>query len=52
MSYFSKIDQEDINRIRTRYQIPDDIVLRIPDLDERACCLKIEGDAAFDEVDF
>jgi hypothetical protein len=26
MSYFSKIDQEDINRMRARYQIPNDIV--------------------------
>jgi hypothetical protein len=32
MSYFSKVDQEDINRMRGRYQIPDDVVLRIPDL--------------------
>jgi hypothetical protein len=52
MSYFSKIDQEDINRMRTRYQIPDDVVLRIPDPDERACCPKYEGDVAFYEVDF
>ena len=52
MSYFSKIDQEDINRMKTRYQIPDDIVLRIPDPDERACCPKYEGDVAFYEVDF
>uniref|UniRef100_A0A2N9EKB4 Uncharacterized protein n=1 Tax=Fagus sylvatica TaxID=28930 RepID=A0A2N9EKB4_FAGSY len=44
MSYFSKIDQEDINRIRMRYQIPD--------LDERACCPKFERDVAFYEVDF
>jgi hypothetical protein len=52
MSYFSKINQDDINRIRTRYQIPDDVVLRIPDPDERACCPKFEGDVAFSEVDF
>uniref|UniRef100_A0A2N9H6G0 Uncharacterized protein n=1 Tax=Fagus sylvatica TaxID=28930 RepID=A0A2N9H6G0_FAGSY len=52
MSYFSKIDQEDINRMRARYQIPDDVVLRIPDLDKRACCPKYEGDVAFYEVDF
>ena len=50
--YFSKIDQEDINRMRTRYQIPDDVVLRIPDPDEKACCPKYEGDVAFYEVDF
>jgi hypothetical protein len=52
MSYFSKIDQEDINRMRTRYQIPDDVVLRILDPDERACCPKYEDDVAFYKVDF
>jgi hypothetical protein len=52
MSYFSKIDQEDINRMRARYQILDDVVLKIPDLDKRACCPKYEGDVAFYEVDF
>ena len=52
MSYFSKIDQEDINRMRARYQIPDDIILRIPNPDERACCPKHKGDVAFYEVDF
>jgi hypothetical protein len=52
MSYFSQIDQEDINRMRTRYQILDDVVLRIPDLDERACYPKYEGDVAFYEVEF
>jgi hypothetical protein len=52
MSYFSKVNQEDINRMRTRYQIPDDVVLRIPDPDERSCCPKYEGDIAFYEVDF
>ena len=52
MSYFSKIDQEDINRMRTRYQIPDDVVLRIPDPDERACCPKYKSDVAFYKVDF
>jgi hypothetical protein len=34
------------------YQIPDDVVLRIPDPDKRACCPKFEGDVAFYEVDF
>uniref|UniRef100_A0A2N9IBG5 Transposase (putative) gypsy type domain-containing protein n=1 Tax=Fagus sylvatica TaxID=28930 RepID=A0A2N9IBG5_FAGSY len=34
-----------------RYQIPDDVVLRIPDPDERACCPKYEGDVAFYEAD-
>ena len=52
MSYFSKVDQEGINRIRTHYQIPNDVVLRIPNLDEKACCPKFEGDVAFYEVNF
>uniref|UniRef100_A0A2N9EEI0 Transposase (putative) gypsy type domain-containing protein n=1 Tax=Fagus sylvatica TaxID=28930 RepID=A0A2N9EEI0_FAGSY len=51
MSYFSKIRQDDIDRIRRRYQVPDDVVLRIPDPDERACCPKYEGDVAFYEAD-
>jgi hypothetical protein len=51
LSFFSKIRQDDIDRIRHRYQIPDDVVLRIPDPDERACCPKYEGDVAFYEVD-
>jgi hypothetical protein len=51
LSYFSKIHQDDIDRIRRRYQIPDDVVLRIPDSDERACCPKYEGDVAFYEAD-
>jgi hypothetical protein len=51
MSFFSKIRQDDIDRIRRHYQIPDDVVLRIPDLDERACCPKYEGDVAFYEAD-
>uniref|UniRef100_A0A2N9HIF2 Uncharacterized protein n=1 Tax=Fagus sylvatica TaxID=28930 RepID=A0A2N9HIF2_FAGSY len=53
LSFFSKIRRdEDINRIRRSYQIPDDVVLRIPDSDERACCPKYEGDVAFYEADF
>jgi hypothetical protein len=53
LSFFSKIRRdEDIDRIRRRYQIPDDVVLRIPDSDERACCPKYEGDVAFYEADF
>uniref|UniRef100_A0A2N9INU5 Transposase (putative) gypsy type domain-containing protein n=1 Tax=Fagus sylvatica TaxID=28930 RepID=A0A2N9INU5_FAGSY len=51
LSFFSKIKQDDIDRIRRRYQIPDDVVLRIPDFDERACCPKYEGDVAFYEAD-
>uniref|UniRef100_A0A2N9FD02 Transposase (putative) gypsy type domain-containing protein n=1 Tax=Fagus sylvatica TaxID=28930 RepID=A0A2N9FD02_FAGSY len=52
MSFFSKIRRdEDIDKLRRRYQIPDDVVLRIPDSDERACCPKYEGDVAFYEAD-
>ena len=51
MSYFSKFRQDDVDRIRRRYQIPDDVVIRIPDPDERACCPKYEGDVAFYEAD-
>jgi hypothetical protein len=43
LSFFSKIRQDDIDRIRRRYQIPDDVVLRIPDPNERACCPKYEA---------
>uniref|UniRef100_A0A2N9GGL5 Transposase (putative) gypsy type domain-containing protein n=1 Tax=Fagus sylvatica TaxID=28930 RepID=A0A2N9GGL5_FAGSY len=52
LSYFSKINQDDIDRIRRCYQIPDNVVLRILDPDERACCPKYEGDVAFYEADF
>ena len=52
LSYFSKIGPDDIDRIRRRYQIPSDVVLRIPDSDERACCPKYDGDIAFYEADF
>uniref|UniRef100_A0A2N9GDS0 Uncharacterized protein n=1 Tax=Fagus sylvatica TaxID=28930 RepID=A0A2N9GDS0_FAGSY len=41
LSYFSSVTQDDIDRIRRRYQIPDDVVLRIPDSDERACLSQI-----------
>ena len=51
LSYFSKIGQDDIDRIRCRYQIPYDVVLRIPDSDKRACSPKYEGDVAFYEAD-
>uniref|UniRef100_A0A2N9F1I8 Uncharacterized protein n=1 Tax=Fagus sylvatica TaxID=28930 RepID=A0A2N9F1I8_FAGSY len=51
MSYFSKFRQDDVDRIRRRYQIPDDVLIRIPDPDERACCPKYEGDVAFYEAD-
>uniref|UniRef100_A0A2N9HSQ7 Transposase (putative) gypsy type domain-containing protein n=1 Tax=Fagus sylvatica TaxID=28930 RepID=A0A2N9HSQ7_FAGSY len=51
MSYFSKFNEDDVDRLRRRYQIPDDVVIRIPDSDERACCPKYEGDVAFYEAD-
>ena len=51
MSYFSKFREDDVDRLRRRYQIPDDVVIRIPDSDERACCPKYEGDVAFYEAD-
>ena len=38
--------------MRACYQIPNNVVLRIPDLGERACCPKLEGDVAFYKVDF
>ena len=47
LQYFSKVGEDDIKRMRGHYQIPDDVILRIPDLDERACCPKYEGDVAF-----
>uniref|UniRef100_A0A2N9HFJ4 Transposase (putative) gypsy type domain-containing protein n=1 Tax=Fagus sylvatica TaxID=28930 RepID=A0A2N9HFJ4_FAGSY len=50
MSYFSKFNEDDVDRLRRRYQIPDDVVIRIPDADERACCPKYEGDVAFYEA--
>uniref|UniRef100_A0A2N9GTV2 Transposase (putative) gypsy type domain-containing protein n=1 Tax=Fagus sylvatica TaxID=28930 RepID=A0A2N9GTV2_FAGSY len=36
---------------RTSLSDPDDVVIRIPDSDERACCPKYEGDVAFYEAD-
>ena len=51
LSYFSTVTQDDIDRMRRRYQIPDDVVLRIPDSEERACCPKYESDVTFYEVD-
>jgi hypothetical protein len=41
LSYFSKINQDDIDRIRRRYQIPDDVVLRIPDLTRELVALSM-----------
>jgi hypothetical protein len=50
-SYLSILDEEGLKKYRDRYQIPDDVVLRIPDLDERACSSKYD-DVAFYEADF
>ena len=50
-SYFLIVDEEGLKRIRDRYQIPDDVVLRILDLDERACSSKYD-DVAFYKADF
>ena len=51
-SYLSKVEDEDgLKKYRDRYQIPYDVVLRIPDLDERACSSRYD-DVAFYEVDF
>jgi hypothetical protein len=36
-SYFLRINIESLKRIRSRYQIPRDVVLKIPNLDEQAC---------------
>jgi hypothetical protein len=49
--YFSRIGEDDLVRMRARHQIPDDVVLCIPSLDERACYPTYD-DVAFYEVDF
>jgi hypothetical protein len=36
-SYFSHFNDESLKRIRYRYQIPGDVVLRIPNPDEQVC---------------
>uniref|UniRef100_A0A2N9F591 Transposase (putative) gypsy type domain-containing protein n=1 Tax=Fagus sylvatica TaxID=28930 RepID=A0A2N9F591_FAGSY len=36
-SYFSKFNEESLGRIRSRYQVSEDVVLRIPNSDEQAC---------------
>jgi hypothetical protein len=45
------VDVEGLDRYRRRYQIPEDVVLRIPESDEVACSSKY-GDVAFYEADF
>ena len=51
-SYLSKVQDEDgLKKYRDRYQIPSDVVLRIPDPDKVACSLRYD-DVAFYETDF
>jgi hypothetical protein len=50
-SYFSIVDVEGLEKYRRRYQIPDNVVLQIPDPDERACLSKY-GDMAFYKANF
>ena len=51
-SYFSKVEDEDgLKKYRDRYQIPNDVVLRIPNPDERACSSRYD-EVAFYEADF
>uniref|UniRef100_A0A2N9FP09 Uncharacterized protein n=1 Tax=Fagus sylvatica TaxID=28930 RepID=A0A2N9FP09_FAGSY len=51
-SYLSKVmDVDEIDRYRRRYQIPEDVVLRIPESDEVACSSRY-GDVAFYEANF
>uniref|UniRef100_A0A2N9ECM7 Uncharacterized protein n=1 Tax=Fagus sylvatica TaxID=28930 RepID=A0A2N9ECM7_FAGSY len=51
-SYLSKVQDEDgLKKYRDRYQIPSDVILRIPDSDEVACLSRYD-DVAFYEADF
>ncbi len=51
-SYLSiVVDEEGLKKYRSRFQIPEDVVLRIPDSDEVAFSFK-SGDVAFYEADF
>jgi hypothetical protein len=50
--YLSKVvDVEGVESYRRKYQIPEDVVLRIPESDEVACSSRY-GDVAFYEADF
>uniref|UniRef100_A0A2N9FXG2 Uncharacterized protein n=1 Tax=Fagus sylvatica TaxID=28930 RepID=A0A2N9FXG2_FAGSY len=50
--YLSKVvDADGLDSYRRKYQIPEDVVLRIPESDEVACSSKY-GDVAFYEADF
>ncbi len=51
-SYLSKVvDVDGLDRYRSKFQIPEDVVLRIPESDEVACSSRY-GDVAFYEADF
>uniref|UniRef100_A0A2N9H9P7 Uncharacterized protein n=1 Tax=Fagus sylvatica TaxID=28930 RepID=A0A2N9H9P7_FAGSY len=51
-SYLSKVvDVKGLDKYRRRYQIPEDVVLWIPESDEVACSSRY-GDVAFYEADF
>uniref|UniRef100_A0A2N9HHJ2 Uncharacterized protein n=1 Tax=Fagus sylvatica TaxID=28930 RepID=A0A2N9HHJ2_FAGSY len=51
-SYLSKVvDSDGLDSYRRKYQIPEDVVLRIPESDEVACSSRY-GDVAFYEADF
>ena len=51
-SYLSKVvDADGLERYKCRYQISEDVVLRIPESDEVACSSRY-GDVAFYEADF
>uniref|UniRef100_A0A2N9GRU2 Uncharacterized protein n=1 Tax=Fagus sylvatica TaxID=28930 RepID=A0A2N9GRU2_FAGSY len=52
MSYLSKVVAvEDLDKYMTKYQIPEDVVLRIPESDEVACSSRYD-DVAFYDADF
>jgi hypothetical protein len=51
-SYLSKVvDSDGLDRYRRKYQIPEDVILRIPESDEVACSSRY-GDVAFYEANF
>jgi hypothetical protein len=51
-SYLSKVvDSDGLDKYRRKYQIPEDVVLRIPESDEVSCSSRY-GDVAFYEADF
>ena len=51
-SYLSKVvDSDGLDSYRRKYQIPEDVVLRIPESDKLSCSSRY-GDVAFYEADF